>query len=162
MKRLILAAGVAAAALAGGAGAADASTAQLQREVDGVLRHSAPGGRQVSPNKVEWRRAGVTLTLHAPGARRGDGWKLCPRRYACLWQDVGYESRRIQFFHYRTYQLRAYGMPPFTHKGASSYYNNQTGGAKAILHADFDFSMVGRGSLFGALNDRGRSITLAP
>jgi hypothetical protein len=31
----------------------------------------------------------------------------------------------------------------------------------SILHADFDFSMRGSGNLYGALNDRGRSITLA-
>lgn len=51
---------------------------------------------------------------------------------------------------------------PFDHRGASSYYNHQTGGAKAILHADFDFSMRGHGNLYGALNDRGRSVTLTP
>jgi hypothetical protein len=84
------------------------------------------------------------------------------KQMACLWQDVGGAGPRIQFFHYRTYKLRGYGMPPFTHRGASSYYNHQTGGARAILHADFDFSMRGAGNLYGALNDRGRSITLGP
>jgi hypothetical protein len=55
-------------------------------------------------------------------------------RYACLWQHLEAGGRRIQFFHYRTYQLCAYGLPPFTP----------------------------RGDLHGALNDRGRSITLRP
>ena len=53
-------------------------------------------------------------------------------------------------------------MPPRTHRGVSSYYSHQTGGAKAILHALFDFSMVGHGNLYGSLNDRGKSVTLWP
>jgi hypothetical protein len=151
-----------ASAAAARAGLTDVQATKLQREVNHVLHHSAPGARQISPNAVEWPRAGATLTLAVPGRARAAGLASCPKRYACLWQDVGYSSRRVQFFHYRTYNLRAYGMPPFDHRGASSYYNHQTGGAKAILHADFDFSMRGHGNLYGALNDRGRSVTLTP
>jgi len=140
----------------------DVQAARLQREVQYVINHSRAGARQISPNRVQWPRDGVTLTLAVPGEAHAARFADCPKRYACLWQDVGGAGRRIQFFHYRTYKLRAYGMPPFTHRGASSYYNHQTGGARAILHADFDFSMRGAGNLYGALNDRGRSITLAP
>jgi hypothetical protein len=111
---------------------------------------------------VQWPRDGVTLTLATLGKTRTAAVRDCPKYYACLWQHFGASGRRIQFFHYRTYQLRAYGMPPFTPRGASSYANHQTGGAKAILHADFDFSMRGHGNLYRALSDRGRSITLRP
>jgi hypothetical protein len=104
----------------------------------------------------------VTLTLVALGTAQIANYASCPRGYACLWQDFDGTGRRVQFFHYRTYNLRAYGMPPFTHRGASSYQNHQTGGAEAILHADFDFSMRRHGNLYGALNDRGRSVTLRP
>jgi hypothetical protein len=136
--------------------------AELQSQVDQVLRHSAPGGRPISPTQVEWARDGVTLTLAAPGSARAANYANCPRRYACLWQDFDGVGRRVQFSHYRTYQLRAYGMPPFTDRGASSYQNHHTGGAEAILHADFDFTLRGHGNLYGSLNDRGTSITLRP
>jgi hypothetical protein len=160
----LVAAFVVALAVAGTAEArvTGAQASELQRQVDHVLRHSAPGARQIAPNRVTWPRAGVTLTLPVPGTARAAGLADCPKYYACLWQDANYRNRRVQFLHYRTYNLRAYGMPPFTHKGASSYYNHQTDGAKAILHADFDFSMRGHSNLYGSLNDRGRSITLRP
>lgn len=148
------------AMLALGASTADAS--RLQRQVDHVIASSAPGARQIAPNQVRWPRDGVTLTIPRPGAATAAAYAQCPRQYACLWQDVHGLGRRVQFFHYGTYNLAAYGMPRFTHRGASSYYNHQTGGAKAILHADFDFSMRSYGSLYGGLNDRGKSITLRP
>jgi hypothetical protein len=153
----------AAIAIAPSATAAPAGqSARLQQQVDHVIEHSAPGARQIAPNRVQWPRAGVTLTLAAPGKATASSVRDCPRRYACLWQDFEARGRRIQFFHYRTYILSNWGMPPFTPRGASSYANHQTGGAKAILHADFDFSMHGHGNLYGALNDRGRRITLRP
>jgi hypothetical protein len=161
-----LAAACGAALLAAGgadasAGPTKAQAAKLQGQVDQVLRESAPGARQISPNQVQWPRDGVTVTLAVPGARAA-GLADCKKYYACLWQDASYRSRRVQFLKYGTYNLRAYGMPPYEHRGASSYYNHQTGGAKAILHASFDFSMVGHGNLYGALNDRAKSITLRP
>ena len=39
--------------------------------------------------------------------------------------------------------------------------NHQSSRAKAILHATFDFSMREYRNLYGLLNDRGKSITLA-
>jgi hypothetical protein len=143
-------------------GQSAAQAARLQQQVDHVIEHSAPGARQIAPNRVQWPRDGVTLTLPVPGEVTASSVRDCPRRYACLWQDFEARGRRIQFLHYRTYILSNWGMPPFTHRGASSYANHQIGGAKAILHADFDFSMHGHGNLYGALNDRGRSITLRP
>jgi hypothetical protein len=98
----------------------------------------------------------VTLTLSA--AKLAD----CPVGYLCLWQDVGYVNRRVQFYRYGTYNLAAYGMPPYTHQGASSYYNHQTGGARAILHTYFDYEMRGYGNFYGATNDTGKSVTLRP
>jgi len=154
---LIIAAALAAPSASPGEAA---SSARLQQQIDHIIENSAPGARQVARNRVQWPRDGVTLTFQPPGIARAARFTDCPERYACLWQDAGGQGRRIEFLRYGTYKLRAYGMPPFTHRGASSYYNHQIGGAKAILHADFDFDMHGRGSLYGALNDRGRSITL--
>ena len=115
----LVAAFVVALAVAGTAEArvTGAQASELQRQVDHVLRHSAPGARQIAPNRVTWPRAGVTLTLPVPGTARAAGLADCPKYYACLWQDANYRNRRVQFLHYRTYNLRAYGMPPFTHKG---------------------------------------------
>jgi hypothetical protein len=153
--------------LAVGVGTAEASVtsgqrAELKRQVDQVLRHAAPGARQISPNRVAWPRRGVTLTLPVPGTARAAGLSACERGEACLWQDFEAAGRRVAFVRYGTYNLAAYGMPRFTPRGASSWFNNQTDGAKAVLHAHFDFRMRGHGNLYGALNDRGKSVTLSP
>ena len=123
-----------------------------------------PGAKQIGPDQVQWARDGVTLTLAAPSRKlnRISPWSTCPSGYACLWRNFDAGGRRVQFYRYGTYNLAAYGMPRFQPAGASSYYNHQTGGAKAILHADFDFDFTGHGNLYGALNDRSKSITLRP
>jgi hypothetical protein len=177
MTRRTRAVGAAAAvALAMGATGVDARAAvsderaaTLQRQIDRVLAHSAPGGQQIAPNRVTWRRDGVTLTLPVPGqAHAAVGVKDCPRGYACLWQDTFFRSRRVQFFHYRLYRLAAYGMPPGKRRGASSYANHQTGGARAwltffnALHEPFDIELFSNGSLHGRLNDAAHYIELAP
>ncbi len=46
-------------------------------------------------------------------------------------------------------------------RGRSDGGNHQSSGAKAILHATFDFSMREYRNLYDSLNDRGKSITLA-
>jgi hypothetical protein len=116
-------------------------------------------GKQVAPHTVVFPRDGVTVTV--TGTRSASGLAECKRGYACLWMHSGYRGYIARFYHYGTYQLADYGLPRFSGRGASSYYNHQTGGARAILHADFDFSMRGHGNLYGALNDRAKSITLA-
>jgi hypothetical protein len=149
----------AAAALAVGASPASATT--LQREVDQVLRHSEPGGRQVGPNQVVWARDGVRLTLF--GRTRAASSHDCRRGYACLWQDTNFRSRRVEFFRYRTYRLADWGMPPGKRRGASSWANHQTGRARAILSFDFGwFTMPpgGSGNLPPRRNDAAEFITL--
>jgi hypothetical protein len=87
----------------------------------------------------------------------------CRSQRACLWQDANYTGRRVAFFAYGTYDLRRYGLTPATHRGASSYYNHQTGGAKALLYyptPDFTFNLRGHGNLVGFLNDDAHTITL--
>ena len=109
---------VAAAALTTAASPAGAKTT-LQRQVDQVLRHAAPGARQIAPNRVTWPGRGVTVTLSAPGKARAAAGPLdCPVGYACLWQDSNWTSRRVQFYRYGKYRLAAYGMPPGTRRGA--------------------------------------------
>jgi hypothetical protein len=145
------------------AAAPDGQSARLQRQIEQVLQHSKPGARQIARNRVQWPRDGVTLTLETPGKARAARFADCPRRYACLWQDVDGRGRRVQFFHYRRHLLANYGMPRFTPQGASSYYNHQVGGARAIVRANsVDIELHGQGNLGGALNDRVKSITLRP
>jgi hypothetical protein len=155
----------AAAALAAATSPAEAKTT-LQRQVNEVLRHAAPGARQVGPNRVTWARDGVTLTLVAPGVARAAGMLDCPVRYACLWQDANGRGRRVQFFRYGEYRLAAYGMPPGTHRGASSFWNRQTGGAGAFMAgSDFTYPLLEDGNIpYGNIkrkyNDRASTITL--
>jgi hypothetical protein len=149
------------AGASGGASAAQAT--KLQREVDRVLRHSAPGGRQVGPNRVVWPRDGVRLTLFGPGKARAASSSACQKDYACLWQDTNFRSRRVEFFRYRTYRLADWGMPPGKRRGASSWANHQTGGARAILSFDlgwFTMPAGGEGNLPPRRNDAAEFITL--
>lgn len=159
----------AAAALALGASPAHADAAQatkLQRQVDQVLRHGAPGARQVGANRMRWPRDGVTLTLSVQRTAHTARFSDCKRGFVCLWQDGNGTSRRVQFYRYGTYALARYGMPARTHRGASSYFNNQTGGASAYVRGwrdrpsnIFTFWLIGHGNFF-ALNDRASSLTL--
>jgi hypothetical protein len=153
---------VAAAALTTAASPAGAKTT-LQRQVDQVLRHAAPGARQIAPNRVTWPGRGVTVTLSSPGKARAAAGPLdCPVGYACLWQDSNWTNRRVQFYRYGKYRLAAYGMPPGTRRGASSYFNRQTGGAYAsLLGADFIYPMFEYGNIQRKYNDRARTIWLA-
>ena len=162
--RAAAAALVAAAALTTAASPAEAKTT-LQRQVDQVLRHAAPGARQIAPNRVTWPRRGVTVTLSAPGkARAAAADPLdCPVGYACLWQDSNWTNRRVQFYRYGKYRLAAYGMPPGTRRGASSYFNRQTHDAHAgLIGADFVYPLIEYGNIQRKYNDRGRTIWLAP
>jgi Peptidase inhibitor family I36 len=167
----VVAAGLAAALAVGASGAqaktglSPAQATKLQRQVDNVVRHSAPGARQVSPNTVVWAHDGVTLRLPVPGKASAAALGDCRIQRACLWQDANYRGRRAAFYAYGTYQLARYGLTPATHFGASSFYNHQTGGAKALLYIpnrDFTFNMRGHGNLVGFLNDSGKTITLTP
>jgi hypothetical protein len=155
---------VAAAALATATSPAEGKTT-LQRQVNQVLRHAAPGARQVAPNRVTWPRRGVTVvtvTLSAPGMARAAAFIDCPVSYACLWQDTNATNRRVQFLRYGKYKLRAYGMPPGTRRGASSYFNRQTGGAYAVLGgADFSYPLIEYGNIERKYNDRARTIWLS-
>jgi hypothetical protein len=147
---------------------ASAQAGKLQREVDEVLRHAAPGARQIAPNRVAWSRDGVTLTIPAPGTARVAGARSdCRVQRACVWEHADFQGRRVSFFHYGTYRLARYGLRPRTDSGASSYYNHQTGGAWAVFRVPLGsgtFTVrAGESNNFGAaLNDTATWITLEP
>ena len=156
-----LAAGAALIVAAAPAGAAHRTT--LQQDVNQVLRDSKPGGKQVGRNQVVWARDGVRVTLLAPGTARAAASSACRRGYACLWQDTNFRSRRVEFYRYRTYRLADWGMPPGKRRGASSWANHQTGGARAILTFAlgwFTMPPGGEGNLPRRRNDAAKFITL--
>ena len=107
----LAATGAAALGLAAGASGAEASVTsaqadKLQREIDTVLRHAGVGARQIAPNRVTWRRDGVTLTIPVPGTARvararGD----CRLKRACVWEHADFLGRRLSFLHYGTFRL---------------------------------------------------------
>jgi hypothetical protein len=139
----------------------EASATTLDRDVRSVLKHGAPDGKKISRNQIYWPKAGVTLTLSVPGKARAAGFADCPRGYACLWQDAGGTRRRVQFYRYGRYWLADYGMPVGRHQGASSQYNNQTGGAGAYLAGDpGTYWMYAPGNLPRKWNDKARTIHL--
>jgi hypothetical protein len=167
---LLAATSVAAAGLAAeaSAGMTSAQAGKLQREIDDVLRHAAPGARQIAPNRVAWSRDGVTLTIPATGTARVAGARSdCRLKRACVWEHADFQGRRVSFFHYGTYRLARYGLRPRTDSGASSYYNHQTGGAWAVFRVPLSagtFTVrAGESNNFGAaLNDTATTITLEP
>lgn len=138
-----------------------APATSLQRQIDQVLARGAPGARQTSTNEVRWAREGVKLTLFRADEAHAARFSDCPPRYVCLWQDANGTGRRVQFFHYRTYRLSAYGMPAGKRRDATSYYNNQTGGAAAYLRGrGFIYWLFEFGNLPRTMNDRAVTITL--
>jgi hypothetical protein len=140
-----------------------ASATTLDRDIRSVLEHGAPDGKRVSRNQIYWPKSGVTLTLsvRVPGKARAARFSDCPRGYACLWQDAGATRRRVQFYRYGRYVLSHYGMPAGRHQGASSQYNNQTGGAGAYLAGDpGTYWMYSPGNLPRRWNDKARVIHL--
>jgi hypothetical protein len=94
-----------------------------------------------------WRRAaaclvagiGVVLALALAAAdaqprplnQKATGYARCPEQYVCLFQDKNGQGRIIWYRKYGTYRLNAKSM--VGKNGVSSYYNHQTGGARATL-----------------------------
>lgn len=140
--------------LAGGASAADgtpfaqqardagitAEQAQgMQARIDQQMRQQ-PGGQQTGLNQITWDERGTRLTLPLPGesqaraigeAPTAKGKANCPRGNACLYEDTGYEGRRVE--EYRCGKFRDLTSEDFGHK-ASSLHNNQSGKATTRLY----------------------------
>ena len=67
------------------------------------------------------------------------GYDRCPKTYVCLFQDSNGRNRIIWYRAYGTYRLKAKSMVG-TGTGVTSYYNHQTGGARATL-IGLDFTL---------------------
>jgi hypothetical protein len=109
-------------------GLTPAQAATLQQEVDGVVRTT--GGVQVTVNKVV--KPGMTVLVPLPGERVAREYDQaaplaapnCRRGYFCTWEERYYEGYQVDYYYCSDWQLM-----PFSHNG--SYFNNQTGGARA-------------------------------
>jgi len=160
-RRRRRAAGLAAglgAALAVAGGGADAHATPLDRDLQSVLAHGAPGGKQVGKNRIQWPKQGVTLTLRT--AQPGP-W-ACETQHVCLYQDSRGRGRKIHFKQYGTYKLAAYGMGA-GRRGASSYYDNQTGSAgSTLIGPNFRLALVNFGNIPRSMNDRATRVRLFP
>jgi hypothetical protein len=114
-------------------GLTPAQAATFQREIDGVVRRT--GGTQVTVNKVV--KPGMTVLVPLPGERVAREYNqvgplavpVCRRGYFCTWDEIKYEGYQVDYYYCYDWQIT-----DFAHNG--SYYNNQTGGARARFYDD--------------------------
>ncbi|MBO4208419.1 hypothetical protein [Micromonospora echinofusca] len=121
--------------------------------VDQILA-ADPDATRLSANQVAWPDDGVVLTV---GVDAAGSW--CGSGYACVHADANRGGYGYAFYDCRTYRLPEYGFPTYQRGGASSWYNNQTDGAKVKFEDEW-FSLTpvvagyGFGNMPSYLNDR--------
>jgi hypothetical protein len=128
---------------AGSAHAASTTTdAASERQVRANLTAN-PGSVRVGPNRIQLE-PGVTMTL-ARGQIQG-----CNEREFCLYEDVNFREARLDLVACERVNLRRFKFIDKFHRTdtwdneASSWVNNQVGGAVATLYSGRD----GRGTWF--------------
>lgn len=130
---------------------------------------------------MPWRRAtafllaGIAVIL-ALATTAGDAramqrdvrhpdYEGCPLQYVCLWEHAYGQGRLIYFKAYGTYKLSRWGMSgdPVHHKGVTSFWNHQSGGAKAtLIGPNFRLNISNYGNVPASLNDRATYVRLSP
>ena len=127
-----------------GAGAAHAASATPDRATDRWVRDNLaanPGSVRVAPDKIRLDR-GLTMTLYRPGsatAAQGGPVRDCNYKYFCIYEDVGYGHAGLGMSRCRIYNLHNYKFKDKHSRidtwdnEASSWINNQSGGARATL-----------------------------
>ncbi|MEV4132843.1 hypothetical protein AB0J72_11845 [Dactylosporangium sp. NPDC049742] len=113
-----------------------------------------PAATRLSADQVAWPDDGVVLTVTGEAA---GSW--CGTGRACVYADANRAGYGYAFYRCGAYRLPEYGFPTGQRAGASSWYNNQTGGAKIRFEDEwFTLTPVLAGSGFGNmpsyLNDR--------
>jgi hypothetical protein len=140
----------------------DAPATPLDRELRSVLENGAPGGKQISRNRIHWPRAGVTLTLTR--SNKANGYWRCVKGKVCLFEHSDGFGRIIWFDRPGQHWLAAYGMAPNPRKGkgASSYMNRRRNAA-TLKGPNFRHNMSndGRGhNIPRSINDRASYVQL--
>ena len=137
-----------------GAGAAHAastmSAAASERQVRANLAAN-PGSVRVGPNQI-LLEPGVTVTLPDRGAARAAQGPVegCNRHEFCIYEDVNFRQARFDMIECKIHRLTAYrfidkfGRSDTWDNEASSWVNNQSGGAIATLYSGND----GKGTWF--------------
>ncbi|MGK5672151.1 hypothetical protein ACSNOB_04800 [Micromonospora sp. URMC 106] len=122
---------------------------------------SDPRATRLSANQVAWPNDGVVLTVTDVDAT--GSW--CGTGRACIHADANRAGYGYAFYRCGTYRLPEYGFPTGQRGGASSWYNNQTGGAK-IRFEDEWFTLTpvtagyGFGNMPSYMNDRAYWLSL--
>ncbi|RGC68569.1 hypothetical protein C5N14_12785 [Micromonospora sp. MW-13] len=122
-----------------------------------------PHATRLSANQVAWPDDGVVLTLTDGDADAAGSW--CGTGRACVHADANRGGYGYAFYYCQVYRLPNYGFPTGERAGASSWYNNQTGGAK-IKFEDEWFTLTpvvagyGFGNMPSYMNDRAYWLTL--
>lgn len=114
-------------------GLTPAQAATLQREIDEVVRKT--GGTQVTVNKVV--KPGMNILVPLPGERVAREYNQvaplaapnCRRGYFCTWNQRYYEGYQVDYYYCNDWQVIDFS-------GLGSYFNNQTGGARARFFDD--------------------------
>jgi hypothetical protein len=126
-----------------GAGAAQAaaktSDAAFERQVRANLAAN-PGSVRVGPDKIRLER-GLTMTLYRPGSARAAQGPVrdCNFKHFCIYEDPNYGHAGLAMSACKIYVLQHYRFrDKFGHSDtwdneASSWINNQSGGARATL-----------------------------
>ncbi|WP_326557334.1 peptidase inhibitor family I36 protein [Micromonospora sp. NBC_01796] len=132
-------------AITAGASAASAapqagmSSAEVKLQSDISAHIKAYGGTQISTNEIAWRGGRVVLTIPQPGSRAAlaPGEKIaplgtanCARGWTCLYEHSNFDGRRLTFTDCISEYLPNYGF----RDQASSWHNNQTGGAVSVVY----------------------------
>ncbi|RKF29301.1 hypothetical protein [Micromonospora globbae] len=121
----------------------------------GAILAAHPDATRLSANQVAWPDDGVVLTV--TDADTAGSW--CQTGRACIHADANRGGYGYAFYRCQTYRLPEYGFPIGQRGGASSWYNNQTGGAK-IRFEDEWFTLTpvtagyGFGNMPSYMNDR--------
>jgi hypothetical protein len=129
-----------------GAGSAHAasttSDAAFERQVRANLAAN-PGSVRLGPNQIQLE-PGLTMTLHGRGSARAARGPVhgCNEREFCIYEDVNFREARFDMIKCKIYRLSSYrfidkfGRSDTWDNEASSWVNNQTGGAVATLWSE--------------------------
>lgn len=142
--------------LAPSAAAAAPQRSFAEGRIDAILAGD-PAATRLAANQVAWPDDGVVLTVTDGDLDAAGSW--CGTGYACVHADANRGGYGYAFYECRVYRLPEYGFPTGQRAGASSWYNNQTDGAK-IMFEDEWFTLPrvlaghGFGNMPSYLNDK--------
>ena len=142
VKAMAIALGLSLTATGSAHAASTASDAASERQVRANLAAN-PGSVRLGPNQIQLE-PGVTVTLPDRGSARAAQGPVegCNRHEFCIYEDVNFRQARFDMRDCRNFNLRDYrfidkhGRSDTWDNEASSWVNNQSGGAIATLNSE--------------------------